>query len=44
MKAVEMKKIAGWITTVLNNVDDEKVKSKVHAEVKELCKQFPLPY
>ncbi len=44
MKATEMKKIAGWITTVLNNVEDAAAKAKVHNEVKELCKQFPLPY
>ncbi|OYZ19241.1 MAG: serine hydroxymethyltransferase [Bdellovibrio sp. 28-41-41] len=44
MKAAEMKKIAGWITTVLNNVEDAVSKAKVHNEVKELCKQFPLPY
>lgn len=44
MKAAEMKKIAGWITTVLNNVEDATTKTKVHNEVKELCKQFPLPY
>lgn len=44
MKASEMKTIAGWITTVLNNVEDITIKTKVHNEVKELCKQFPLPY
>jgi len=44
MKASEMKTIAGWITTVLNNVEDIAIKTKVHSEVKELCKQFPLPY
>ncbi len=44
MKAAEMKKIAGWITTVLNNVEDASTKNKVHNEVKDLCKQFPLPY
>ncbi|MBL7555402.1 MAG: serine hydroxymethyltransferase [Bdellovibrionaceae bacterium] len=44
MKAAEMKTIAGWITTILNNVEDKATKEKVHSEVKELCKQFPLPY
>ncbi len=44
MKAPEMKKIAGWISRVLNAVDDEKLKATVHSEVKELCKQFPLMY
>lgn len=44
MKAGEMKTIAGWITTVLNNVEDTKTKARVHNEVKNLCKQFPLPY
>ncbi len=44
MKTPEMKKIAGWISTVLNAVGDEKTKANVHSEVKELCKQFPLMY
>ncbi|MBL7542401.1 MAG: serine hydroxymethyltransferase [Bdellovibrionaceae bacterium] len=44
MKTSEMKKIAGWITQVLNNVEDAHIKANVHQEVKELCKQFPLPY
>lgn len=44
MKSAEMKKIAGWISTILNNIDDETVKIKVRDQVKELCKQFPLRY
>lgn len=44
MKASEMKIIAGWISKVLNNVDDAAVKAKIRGEVKELCQQFPLRY
>lgn len=44
MKAPEMKKIAGWISTVLNNVEDATAKVKVRNEVKVLCNEFPLRY
>ncbi len=44
MKAPEMKKIAGWIATVLKNVEDVVVKTKVRNEVKALCNDFPLRY
>ncbi|MFV8259019.1 serine hydroxymethyltransferase [Bdellovibrio bacteriovorus] len=38
----EMKQIAKWIGQVLNNAEDAAVKNRVHEEVKELCKQFPI--
>ncbi|AFY01664.1 serine hydroxymethyltransferase [Bdellovibrio bacteriovorus] len=38
----EMKQIAKWIGQVLNNAEDTAVKNRVHEEVKELCKQFPI--
>ncbi|ASD63714.1 serine hydroxymethyltransferase [Bdellovibrio bacteriovorus] len=38
----EMKQIAKWIGQVLNNAEDVAVKNRVHEEVKELCKQFPI--
>lgn len=42
MGPAEMKQIAKWIGQVLNNADDVGVKNRVHEEVKELCKQFPI--
>jgi glycine hydroxymethyltransferase len=38
----EMKQIALWISQVLKNPEDVALKNKVHAEVKDLCKQFPI--
>ena len=43
MKEQEMKKIAKLIAKVLNNPDNPTIKSKVHNEVLDLCKKFPLP-
>lgn len=42
MGAAEMKHIAGWIAEVLKNPEDQQVKNRVHNEVKELCKNFPI--
>ncbi|QLY27209.1 serine hydroxymethyltransferase [Bdellovibrio sp. KM01] len=42
MGTSEMKKIGQWIAQVLNNADNADVKNKVHAEVKEMCKHFPI--
>ncbi|MNL39764.1 Serine hydroxymethyltransferase [compost metagenome] len=42
MGANEMKQIAGWIAQVLRNPEDAALKNKVHNEVKELCKHFPI--
>jgi len=42
MGVSEMKQIAKWIAQVLNNPDDVALKNKVHEEVKQLCKQFPI--
>ncbi len=38
----EMKQIAAWISQVLKNPEDLATKNKVHSEVKELCKSFPI--
>lgn len=38
----EMKQIAKWISQVLNNAQDADLKKKIHEDVKQLCKQFPL--
>ncbi|WP_374030252.1 serine hydroxymethyltransferase [Bdellovibrio bacteriovorus] len=42
MGPAEMKQIAKWIGQVLNNAEDVALKNRVHEEVKELCKQFPI--
>ncbi|QDK37806.1 serine hydroxymethyltransferase [Bdellovibrio sp. NC01] len=42
MGPAEMKQIAKWISQVLNNAEDASVKNRVHEEVKQLCKQFPI--
>lgn len=38
----EMKQIAKWIDLVLNNPGDINTKNRVHEEVRQLCKQFPI--
>lgn len=38
----EMKQIAQWISQVLHNPEDAAIKSKVHAQVKSLCQNFPI--
>ena len=43
MKEPEMDLIAGWIDTVLRNLNDESTIKRVRAEVAELCSQFPIP-
>lgn len=42
MGPTEMKKIAQWISQVVKNTKDEAVITKVRAQVKELCQQFPM--
>lgn len=42
MNTSEMKLIAGFISKVLNDHKNETLKSKVHADIKELCKKFPI--
>lgn len=42
MGTTEMKQIAKWIAQVLNNAEDVALKAKVHEDVKQLCKQFPI--
>ncbi|WP_024822862.1 serine hydroxymethyltransferase [Aminobacterium mobile] len=38
----EMKKIAAWINDVVDNVENEKVLSRIRGEVLELCGKYPL--
>jgi glycine hydroxymethyltransferase len=42
MGPAEMKKVALWISQVVKNSKDEAVITKVRAQVKELCQQFPM--
>jgi len=39
----EMTQIAEWIDQVLSNIDDEATAQRVANEVRELCKNFPVP-
>jgi len=41
MKENDMRKIANWIVTVLRNINDTSVQTKVKAEVTEFCAQYP---
>ena len=43
MKEEQAEKIAGFINTVAENIDDEAVIEKVGEEVLLLCSQFPVP-
>jgi len=43
MKEPEMDLIAGWIDTVLRNLNDAATLKRVRAEVADLCSQFPIP-
>ncbi|WP_374001841.1 serine hydroxymethyltransferase [Bdellovibrio bacteriovorus] len=42
MGTAEMKQIAKWISQVLNNADNVDMKNRIHEEVKQLCKHFPI--
>jgi glycine hydroxymethyltransferase len=43
LKEPEMKQVGNWIAEVLTAPDDEKVRQRVHGQVRELCTQFPAP-
>lgn len=42
MNQTEMKTIAGWISQVLKNPENTDLHLKIHQQVKELCKSFPI--
>lgn len=42
MREEEMRRIAGWIDTVLRSPGDPEVAARVRAEVHELCSSFPI--
>jgi glycine hydroxymethyltransferase len=43
MNEPEMQQVAGWINRAVENHADETSLKKIHDEVKEFCKAFPLP-
>lgn len=43
MKESEMKQIARWIIKAVKNRKDDNKLSEIHADVKTLCKKFPVP-
>ncbi|MES3038442.1 MAG: serine hydroxymethyltransferase [Bdellovibrionota bacterium] len=42
MGTTEMKKIAHWISQIINDSENGALKGKIRTEVKEMCKGFPL--
>lgn len=42
MGTSEMKQIAKWIAQVLNNPEDLNLKNRIHEDVKQMCKRFPI--
>ncbi|MCK4634728.1 MAG: serine hydroxymethyltransferase [Candidatus Aenigmarchaeota archaeon] len=40
MKKSEMKVIGEWISKILNNLDNQKIRQKIKEEVRELCSRF----
>ncbi len=43
MRETEMRRIGAWIGEVLASPDDDSVRTRVRAQVAELCQQFPAP-
>jgi glycine hydroxymethyltransferase len=43
MKTDQMRAIAKWILDALRAPEDEAGLSRIRGEIKELCKQFPVP-
>jgi glycine hydroxymethyltransferase len=43
MGTAEMRTIGGWFLQVLKAPDDEALHARIRGEVKNLCKQFPVP-
>lgn len=42
MKEAEMRVIAGWISEVLADAENESVQASVRSSIKELCERFPI--
>lgn len=43
MKEREMIQIAAWIDEAIRNVGNDKVLAKLHRDIREFCKKYPLP-
>lgn len=43
MKEPEMEHIVNWIDKVITNIGDDKLHAQIKEEVKEMCKDFPVP-
>jgi glycine hydroxymethyltransferase len=43
MGTEEMRRIAGWIISVLKTPDDDALAEKIRGEVRQLCRHFPVP-
>jgi glycine hydroxymethyltransferase len=43
MGVAEMRRIAGWMLEVLRNPGDESLATRIRGEVRDLCKDFPVP-
>ncbi|PIP15936.1 MAG: serine hydroxymethyltransferase [Candidatus Portnoybacteria bacterium CG_4_8_14_3_um_filter_44_15] len=44
LKEKEVRQVGVWIAEVIKNIDDQKIKNRIKAEVIKLSKKFPLPY
>jgi glycine hydroxymethyltransferase len=42
MKEEEMRQVAGWISEVLSDPENETVQDQVRSRVKQLCERFPI--
>jgi glycine hydroxymethyltransferase len=43
MKEAEMKRVGAWILEVLSAVDNTATIDRVRNEIREFCKNFPVP-
>jgi glycine hydroxymethyltransferase len=43
MKAAEMQAVGQWILEALKAPEDARVHERIRGQIRELCKQFPVP-
>ncbi|WP_319780342.1 serine hydroxymethyltransferase [Maridesulfovibrio sp.] len=43
MKEADMVKLAGWITTILQNPEDKNLADTTRSEIESFCSRFPVP-
>lgn len=41
-KEAEVRELAGWISDILDNINDEGVSERVKKQVLEICARFPV--